>query len=383
MPKKEGLNPDFFISPEEITKKINTAYPEYENFVKNIPIELLVPHPKQAEIYGEDVIEDEFVASIKDKGILTPLTVTATDDGMFMIISGHRRKKGALLAGLPVVPCIEKTYENEIEMELEFLMYNIQREKSKETKINELYQYKQILCQIGKTRQGKGVYAETIFENEDFWRFAKTSGVFEKVKPGEPLNTVKILKDLTGFSEYEQKYLLRIKKTDWIQEEIYRLRDKLLPKHFENQIWENHAKIKQEHFEQKISTNEAIKMLNDMIASFERVLDAEKEKENKTPKLKKDKIQKQKVKKEDVPSPGLLLNIGGQTTFSETPLKFVENQSVIDYCFKADKFDFGVARTMNSIVGFAVHYENKNYLIKPEMLAKFIQKELSQNEKAN
>lgn len=359
-----------------IKKNMEDFYVEPENIIQNISVELLVPHPQQAEIYGEDVIEDEFVASIKDKGILTPLTATPIDDGFYQIISGHRRKKGALLAGLSEVPCIIKKYDNEAEMKLEFLMYNLQREKSKDTKINELYQYKQILCQIGKTRQSKGIYAETIFENEDYWRFAKANGIFEKVKPGEPLNTAKILKDLTGFTEYEQKFLLRIKKKDWIQEEIYRLRDKLLSDDVEKQIWDNFALVQEEHASEKISTNDAIKSLNKMLKEVEDFLDEEKRKKDKLPKLKKDRIPKAKVSKEDAPSKALLFEVKAGATFSETPHKFSEHQSVLDFCFKADKYSFGVAKTMNSIVGFVVRVGDKNYLIKPEMLAKFIEKEL-------
>lgn len=353
---------DFFIEPEKI--------------IRNISVELLVPHPQQAEIYGEDVIEDEFVASIKDKGILTPLTVTPIENGFYQIISGHRRKKGAILAGLCEVPCIIKKYENEAEMKLEFLICNLQREKSNDTKINELYQYKQILCQIGKTRQGKGIYAETIFENEEYWRFAKTSGIFEKVKPGEPLNTAKILKDLTGFTEYEQKYLLRIKKKDWIQEEIYRLRNKLMSEDVEKQIWDNFALVQEAHASGETTTNDAIKSLNKMLKEIEDFLDEEKRKKDKLPKLKKDRIPKDKASKKEVPAKTLLLKVNAGATFSETPHKFSEQQSTLDFCFKADKYSFGVAKTMNSIVGFAVRVGDENYLIKPEMLAKFIEKEL-------
>lgn len=371
MSKEKGLNPDFFIEPEKI--------------IKNIAIELLQPHPQQAGIYGEDVIDNEFVASIRDKGILTPLTVTPVENGFYTIISGHRRKKGALLAGLSEVPCVVKKYENDAEMEFEFLTCNMQREKTKQTRIMEFFRYKQILCQIGKLRKSKGVYDNTIFNDNVFSRILENDNILEKIEAGKPLNSVDVLKKVTGYSKYEQEQLYIINDDNWIQLQVARLEGKAISGEDLDKLWNEIWAVREEFNkpESKTTMNTAVKQIKEVVKNIEEKLDKEYEKKHKLPKLKKDKIQKQKVKKEDVPSPGLLLNIGGQTTFSETPLKFVENQSVIDYCFKADKFDFGVARTMNSIVGFAVHYENKNYLIKPEMLAKFIQKELSQNEKAN
>ena len=50
---------------------------------------------------------DELTASIRQVGILEPLTVVPTDDG-HRIVTGHRRKAAAIAAGLATVPCYER-----------------------------------------------------------------------------------------------------------------------------------------------------------------------------------------------------------------------------------------------------------------------------------
>lgn len=57
-------------------------------------------HPYQVRI-DEDM--DQLVQSIKDRGIITPITLRQKDDGRYEIASGHRRKKACELAGLDTV----------------------------------------------------------------------------------------------------------------------------------------------------------------------------------------------------------------------------------------------------------------------------------------
>ena len=54
----------------------------------------LRPHPLNDEIYG-DRADSDLVESIKTKGVLNPLLITATN----FIISGHRRWAAASAAG--------------------------------------------------------------------------------------------------------------------------------------------------------------------------------------------------------------------------------------------------------------------------------------------
>ncbi|MDD3260300.1 MAG: ParB/RepB/Spo0J family partition protein [Oscillospiraceae bacterium] len=57
-------------------------------------------HPFQVRM-DEDM--DTLVQSIKERGIITPITVRKKEDGQYEIVSGHRRKKACELAGLETV----------------------------------------------------------------------------------------------------------------------------------------------------------------------------------------------------------------------------------------------------------------------------------------
>ena len=57
-------------------------------------------HPFQVRM-DEDM--DQLVQSIKERGLITPITVRLKEDGRYEIVSGHRRKTACELAGLPTI----------------------------------------------------------------------------------------------------------------------------------------------------------------------------------------------------------------------------------------------------------------------------------------
>ena len=57
-------------------------------------------HPFQVRL-DEDM--EQLVQSVKDRGIITPITLRPKEDGRYEIVSGHRRKKACELAGLETI----------------------------------------------------------------------------------------------------------------------------------------------------------------------------------------------------------------------------------------------------------------------------------------
>ena len=57
-------------------------------------------HPFKVKL-DEDM--DQLVQGVKDRGIITPVTLRQKEDGRYEIVSGHRRKKACELAGLETV----------------------------------------------------------------------------------------------------------------------------------------------------------------------------------------------------------------------------------------------------------------------------------------
>lgn len=60
-----------------------------------------------------DAEMDKLIESIKENGVLNPIIVRQTKDGMYEIVSGHRRKRATELAGLDGIPCIVRDLSDE------------------------------------------------------------------------------------------------------------------------------------------------------------------------------------------------------------------------------------------------------------------------------
>ena len=72
--------------------------------IYNIPlseIDDFPDHPFQVRL-DEDM--DQLVGSVKERGVITPITLRQKADGRYEIVSGHRRRKACELAGLATVP---------------------------------------------------------------------------------------------------------------------------------------------------------------------------------------------------------------------------------------------------------------------------------------
>ena len=92
-----------------------------------ININNISPNPNQPrQQFDEDALQ-ELVASIKQKGLLTPITIREID-GKYVVVAGERRLRAAKLAGLKEVPVYNIEVKNDAEMMEMALIENIQRE---------------------------------------------------------------------------------------------------------------------------------------------------------------------------------------------------------------------------------------------------------------
>lgn len=112
------------------------------------PVELIEPNPNQPRKIFDHKEFDELVASIQEKGVLTPLLVTAVDTG-YRLIAGERRLRASLKAGLRTVPVVvrESTPMEALELAL---IENIHRKDL--NPIEEAHAYRQCLDGGGLTQ---------------------------------------------------------------------------------------------------------------------------------------------------------------------------------------------------------------------------------------
>ena len=71
--------------------------------IYDIPIELIDDFPDHPFKVRMDEDMDQLVESIKERGLITPITLRPKEDGRYEVVSGHRRKKACEIAGLSTV----------------------------------------------------------------------------------------------------------------------------------------------------------------------------------------------------------------------------------------------------------------------------------------
>ena len=71
--------------------------------IHDIPIDLIDDFPDHPFKVRDDDDMKELVDSIKERGLITPVTLRPKDDGRYEIVSGHRRKRACEIAGLSTV----------------------------------------------------------------------------------------------------------------------------------------------------------------------------------------------------------------------------------------------------------------------------------------
>lgn len=95
--------------------------------ISDIALDQITPNPDQPRrIFDEEALED-LATSIRELGIIQPLSLRKTGPESYQIIAGERRFRAARLAGLTSVPAYIRT-ANETELTEMALIENIQRE---------------------------------------------------------------------------------------------------------------------------------------------------------------------------------------------------------------------------------------------------------------
>ncbi len=125
---------------------------------RRISIHLIEANPDQPRSVMGDL--SELTKSIVDKGVLEPILVRPRGDGRFTIISGERRFRASLDAGLAEIPCIEMDVPDNELLEIA-LIENLQRkdlspfeeaEGYRALQERHAYTHEQIADAVGKSR---------------------------------------------------------------------------------------------------------------------------------------------------------------------------------------------------------------------------------------
>jgi len=113
-----------------------------------IPVDHILPNPRQPRTVFDETALNELIASIKSVGILQPPVVRKVSNNKYELIMGERRFRAAKAAGLTSIPVIiRQTPDNELLREA--LIENIHR--SNLNPLEEGAAYAQLLTDFGCT----------------------------------------------------------------------------------------------------------------------------------------------------------------------------------------------------------------------------------------
>ena len=126
------------------------AAAETSNDFEYLLISRIEPRPEQPRTtFVEERIE-ELAESIREHGVMSPLTVRRVDNGLYQIVAGERRWRAARVAGLLEVPARVIEADDKKALELA-LVENLQREDL--NPMEEARGYKSLVEEFGMTQE--------------------------------------------------------------------------------------------------------------------------------------------------------------------------------------------------------------------------------------
>lgn len=118
--------------------------------INEVAISHIEANPNQPRREFDPVALEELANSIRQIGIVQPITLRQIDDERFQIIAGERRWRASQLAGLQAIPAYIRTIKDENVMEMA-LVENIQREDLNAIEIALAYEH--LLEKSGMTQE--------------------------------------------------------------------------------------------------------------------------------------------------------------------------------------------------------------------------------------
>ena len=92
-----------------------------------LSLDKIYVNPNQPRTNFDSNEIDNLVVSIKEIGVIQPITVRKVNDNKYEIISGERRYRASKIANLDSIPCYIKAVENDTDLLKMSLVENVQR----------------------------------------------------------------------------------------------------------------------------------------------------------------------------------------------------------------------------------------------------------------
>ena len=109
--------------------------------IQHLPLSSLVPFKDHPFRVVDDDRMMETVESVREYGVLVPIIARPIEDGLYEIVSGHRRKRACELAGIDEIPVIVRDLDDD-EATIIMVDSNLQRETILPSERAKAYQMK-------------------------------------------------------------------------------------------------------------------------------------------------------------------------------------------------------------------------------------------------
>ncbi|MGV4439372.1 ParB/RepB/Spo0J family partition protein [Ornithobacterium rhinotracheale] len=121
-----GLSSLLVAQDENVNSANDAGAKDLVGNIVEIAIDKIVPYANQPRTYFDETALEELAQSIREIGIIQPITVRKNGD-KFELISGERRYRASQLAGLESIPAFVRLADDAVMLEMA-LVENIQRE---------------------------------------------------------------------------------------------------------------------------------------------------------------------------------------------------------------------------------------------------------------
>ncbi len=138
-----GRGLDALISTDDVR-------PQGSSTINEIPLSQIEANPNQPRREFDPTALQELANSIREIGIIQPITLRQVDEDRYQIIAGERRWRASQMAGLAAIPAYIRTIKDENVMEMA-LVENIQREDLNAIEIALAYEH--LISSTGMTQE--------------------------------------------------------------------------------------------------------------------------------------------------------------------------------------------------------------------------------------
>ena len=140
----ELRKPVGYINKQVVTAEVK---PRDTSDVLRVPVDLIEPNPYQPRMNFDNEALRELADSIRTFGLIQPITVRRKGDGKYQIISGERRYRASIMAGMDIIPAYIRDASEQGMLEMA-IVENIQRENLDPIEVAMSYQRLMEECRL-------------------------------------------------------------------------------------------------------------------------------------------------------------------------------------------------------------------------------------------